>query len=87
MRKLNGVLVCAALLAAGSLVVSGCSSSPDEEELNQLNALKEEATSLQNEVAKKEQEKAALEREIAEKNARLRKCNEDQQIVRQRLGQ
>jgi septal ring factor EnvC (AmiA/AmiB activator) len=74
------------LFLTGSVVVVGCSSSPDEEELRQLNDLKEEYATLQKESAAKEEEKAALERQIADKNAQLKKCNDDQQVVRQRLA-
>jgi len=72
---------------AFSLFVVGCSSSPSTEELRQLSTLKDEVSALQREVASKEQAKSALEREVAEKNAKLKKCNDDQQIVKQRLGQ
>jgi septal ring factor EnvC (AmiA/AmiB activator) len=75
-----------AFLLSGSLVLYSCSSSPDEEMLRQLNDLKEEHAALQKESAEKEQQKAALDREIAEKNAKLKKCNDDQQVVKQRLG-
>jgi len=75
-----------AFLASGILVFSGCSSSPDEAELKQLNDLKEEYAELQKDAATLEQQKAALEKERADKNAQIKKCNEDQQVVRQRLG-
>ncbi len=75
-----------ALLFTLSLAMVGCSSRPDAEQLKQLNDLKEEYASLQREVAAKEQAKAKTEREIAEKNAQLKKCNDDQQIVKQRLA-
>lgn len=77
-------LVMAAL--GGTLVLSGCSSSPSDEELRQLAELKEQASSLQREITTKEQQKAALDREIADKNAKLRKCSDDQNVVRQRLA-
>ena len=73
-------------LFASSLFVAGCSSKPDAEQMKQLNDLKEEYASLQKDVASKEQEKANLQREIADKNAKLKKCNDDQQIVKQRLS-
>lgn len=76
-----------ALLFSSSLIVVGCSSSPDEEEMKQLNDLKEEYAALQKEAADKEAQKSALDKEIAEKNAKIKKCNDDQQVVRQRLGQ
>jgi septal ring factor EnvC (AmiA/AmiB activator) len=75
------------LLFSSSLVLFGCSSSPDEAELKQLNDLKEEYAALQKETADKEAQKGSLDREIAEKNAKLKKCNDDQQVVKQRLGQ
>lgn len=75
-----------ALLFSSSLVLVGCSSSPDEAQLKQLNDLKEEYAALQKEVAAKEQQISGLEKEVAEKNAKLKKCNDDQQIVKQRLA-
>lgn len=75
------------LLFSSSLMLVGCSSSPDEAELKQLNDLKEEYAALQKEAADKEAQKSALDKEIAEKNAKIKKCNDDQQVVRQRLGQ
>jgi len=78
--------LCATLLLSGGLGLFGCSSSPSEEQMKQLNDLKEEVASLQKDVSAKEQQKAALEKEIAEINAKLKKCNDDQQVVKQRLA-
>jgi hypothetical protein len=75
-----------ALLFTGSLALVGCSSSPNEAEMKQLNDLKDEVASLQKDAASKEQQKATLEKEVAEKDAKLKKCNDDQQVVKQRLG-
>lgn len=75
-----------ALLFSSSMILVGCSSSPDEAELKALNDLKEEYAALQKDSASKEAEKAALNKSIAEKNAKLKKCNDDQQVVKQRLG-
>jgi outer membrane murein-binding lipoprotein Lpp len=74
------------LLFTFTLLIAGCSSKPDAEQLQQLNSLKDETAALQREVASKEQAKATLEREAAQKNATLKKCNDDQQIVKQRLA-
>jgi hypothetical protein len=73
-------------LLPGLFLMSGCSSSPSEEELKQLNDLKEEYAALQKQASMLTSEKDALEKEVADKNAKLTKCNEDQQVVRQRLG-
>ena len=83
---LKGTSLVLALLLSSSLMLVGCSSKPDAEEMKQLNDLKEEYATLQKETATKEQRKAALEKEVADMNAKLKKCNDDQQVVKQRLG-
>jgi len=75
------------LLFTGSLLLAGCSSGPDEAQLKQLQTLKDEVAQLEKEIKEKEGNKAELDRIIAEKNAKLKKCNDDQQIVKQRLAQ
>lgn len=75
-----------ALLMAGSLVFFGCPGKPSDAELQQLAALKEEYASLQREVTNKEREKADLEKKLADLNAKTKKCNDDQQVVKQRLA-
>ncbi|MBA4311185.1 MAG: hypothetical protein C0417_01005 [Chlorobiaceae bacterium] len=74
-------------LFAGGMLISSCSSSPSEEELQQLNTLKTQTTALEGEVAKKKSEKAALEKQIAEKNGKLQQCQSDQEAVKKGLGQ
>ncbi|HMK38646.1 MAG TPA: hypothetical protein VK569_04840 [Bacteroidota bacterium] len=88
MHKLNRTVTARALaiLFAGSVVLVGCSSSPDEAQMKQLNDLKEEVATLQKDVAAKEEQKSTLDKQIAEKNAKLKKCNDDQAIVKQRLA-
>ncbi|HEX9007155.1 MAG TPA: hypothetical protein VF889_07665 [Bacteroidota bacterium] len=54
--------------------------------MKQLNDLKEEVAALQKDQAAKDQQKATLDREMADKNAKLKKCNDDQQVVKQRLA-
>ncbi len=85
MKRKVSVLAVALLFSSSMLFVS-CSSSPDEEQMKQLNDLKDESAALQKDQSSKEQQKAALDKEVAEKNAKLKKCNDDQQVVRQRLG-
>ena len=88
MNKINRTVTAPALaiLFAGSLALVGCSSSPDDAQMKQLNDLKEEVASLQKDVAAKEAQKSDLEKQIAEKNAKLKKCNDDQAIVKTRLA-
>jgi len=88
MLKINRTVTAGALaiLFSGSLVLVGCSSSPDDAQMKQLNDLKDEVASLQKDVSAKQDQKAALDKEIAEKNAKMKKCNDDQAIVKQRLA-
>jgi peptidoglycan hydrolase CwlO-like protein len=88
MHKLNRTVTAhvLAILCAGSVVLVGCSSSPDEAQMKQLNDLKEEVSTLQKDVAAKEAQKGDLDKQIAEKNAKIKKCNDDQAIVKQRLA-
>ena len=88
MQKINRTVTARALaiLFAGSVVFVGCSSSPDDAQMKQLNDLKEEVSALQKDVAAKEDQKSSLDKQIAEKNAKLKKCNDDQAIVKQRLA-
>ncbi len=84
MHRIKGLGVLLGLVLMVS--VAGCSSSPDEQELKQLDDLKAEVASLQRDISNKEQQHGTLDREVADKNARIGKCNDDQQTVRQRLG-
>jgi len=58
-------------------MVGGCSNNPSDEELKQLNDLKAEVTSLENEIANRESEKQALLKSIADKEAQLAQCMKD----------
>jgi len=85
MKKVVQYLIVIAFLAGGSLL-SGCSSSPSEEELKQLDDLKASVKALQMKVADKKAEKANLEKQIAEKNGKLQQCQSDQEAVKKGLG-
>ncbi len=75
----------AAVVLAGTLTVVGCSSSPSEEELAQLESLKAEVASLQKAVDAKKAEKSDLENQIAAKQAELAQAQKDQDATRERL--
>lgn len=65
-----------------ALGVVGCARSPDEEEMRQLNDLKAEVESLEQEISAKEKEKEGLQQQLAEKNNRLEMCKTDQEAVK-----
>lgn len=88
MQKLNRMVTALgmALLFTGSVVLIGCSSKPSAEEMKQLTDLKSEVTSLKQTIATKEADKAALEKQIADLNAKIKKVQDDQAVVKQRLA-
>lgn len=67
-------LAMAAILVAGMITVTGC-GGVTEEQLAQLDALREEVTALSKETNALKSEKTKLEREIAEQKAKLDECN------------
>ena len=75
-----------ALVVSGAMMFAGCSSSPSEEQMKQLNDLRQEVSSLEKQVADKAREKADLEKQIAEKNGKLQQCQSDQEAVKKGLG-
>lgn len=82
-KPMIGIVV--GVFIAGSAFI-GCSSSVEEAQMMQLNQLKEEYAALQRDASSKEKQKGTLEKDIAEKKAQLKKCNDDQQIVKQKLA-
>lgn len=79
MRSMS--LTTAGLALSFGLAVIGCSSSPSEEQMRQLNDLKAEVASLEQQIPAKEKEKADLEKQVAEKNGRLQQCMTDKAAV------
>ncbi len=84
-RRLCNAIVWPMLLLA-PLALFGCSSGPDQLQLKNLQELKDEASAMNKDIALKQQRKSDLQREIAEKNARLKKCHDDEQVVSKKLG-
>lgn len=85
MIKIVRSFIVASLLIGGFLL-AGCSSSPSDEELNQLAKLKDQVKSLQQQVDEQQSAKAALEKQIAEKNGKLQQCQSDQEAVKKAMG-
>jgi chromosome segregation ATPase len=75
-----------ALFLSGGILLSGCSSSASDEELRQLQALKDEVAALDRTVNDKKATISDLDRQIADKNAKLKQCQEDQQEAKKALG-
>jgi len=75
-----------ALCITVGLALSGCSSSPSDEEIRQLNDLKSQASQLQGKLTQMQRDKANMEKLIAEKNGKLQQCQSDQEVVKKALG-
>jgi septal ring factor EnvC (AmiA/AmiB activator) len=75
------MLLVAAMLTGSSMFV-GCGGGVDEEQMQALNNLKAEVESLQSQVRAKEDERASLQRQISDKDAKIKKCNDDMSKTR-----
>lgn len=73
-----------AVLFAGSTFLVGCGGGVSEEQMQQLNDLKAEVESLQSQVNAKQNEKSQLERQVADKDAKIRQYLNDIAAVKQR---
>ena len=83
MKRMFGLTI--TTLSLAGLLLVGCSSNATEEELKQLEDLKAEVTSLENELASKQSELDNLKKAIAEKDAQLKKCAEDKAAAEKAL--
>lgn len=86
MTKLQGLVKSSLLVlfTAGLLSVVGCGGVSDEE-MAQLQNLRNEVSALEQDVNSLRSEKTRLEREAGEKNAKLEQCAKDKETTRQNL--
>jgi septal ring factor EnvC (AmiA/AmiB activator) len=87
-RNLFIVLTAMAFLAlmVSGLMFSGCSSKATQEQLDQIKALNDQVSSLEKTIQGQEGQIARLEKDLAEKDAKLQQCEADKQVVKQRLA-
>ena len=74
----------ALVLVAGIIGFTGC-SGVSEEQMAELDALRSEVKALEKEVGSLKTDKAAIEREIAEKNAKLDQCAKEKVETKKNL--
>lgn len=86
MTKLKGLISSSliVLFSAGLITITGC-GGVSEEEMAQLESLRQEVNSLNSEINSLRGEKTKLEREIGEKNAKLEQCARDKEETRKNL--
>jgi len=81
----NFILALFALIIITSLVLSGCTRYANEEQLNALDESSTAVSSLEKQIAEKEQEKTELQRKLAEKQDELRNVQAEKEKVRSKL--
>jgi len=79
MKKLVSLALVGLFSAA---LMTGCGNAPSDEELKQLQDLKAEVASLENEIANRESEKQALLKSIGDKEAQLAQCMKDKEALK-----
>lgn len=83
MKKVLNLSI-AILMIAGMIGFAGCSGVSDEE-MAELQALRQEVSALESETQDLKSEKSKLEREIAELNAKLEQCAKDKEQTKANL--
>ena len=88
MRKMLKTLIVFASVAClvATFFLSGCTKHPNEQQLNTLEETKKAALTAEDELAKKQQEKADIENELAEKKQKLEDAKSEKEAVKNRLG-
>lgn len=86
MTKYKGLVKLSLIgLAAGMISLTGCSKNASDEQMQQLQNLRDEVSSLQKSVGELRQESSKLEREQGEQKARLDQCAKDKDATSKNL--
>ncbi len=83
MKKPFALVIIGCLMIIG--LFAGCSSKPSDEEMQQLNDLRAQITSLEQGIAARESEKSNLLKSIADKDAQIAQCAKDKEALQQQL--
>ncbi len=75
-----------ALLFGSMMFLSGCSSNASDEEMTRLNNLKAQNADMEKQISAKNSEKADLQKQIADRDAKLKQCQADQDEAKKALG-
>ena len=88
MRKMLKMIVVIASITCllATFLLSGCTKHPNEEQLNTLEETKKAALAAEDGLAKKQQEKADVENELAETKQKLEDAKSEKEAVKNRLG-
>lgn len=78
------IAVVIGIFAGATALISGCGGVSDEE-MAQLNDLRSNVKSLQSTTDQLKDQKAQLEKDIADMNAKLQQCNKDKEETKANL--
>jgi septal ring factor EnvC (AmiA/AmiB activator) len=73
-----------AVLFSGSVLISGCGGGVTEEQMQMLFDCRAEVESLQSQVNARQDERASLQRQIADRDSQIRQFQNDLNAVRTR---
>ena len=74
------------VIATASLTVGGCASKITQEQLTELQNLKQQESTLRTQVSSKEQEKNRLQAEVTARRTELNQCNTNRQFIEGKLA-
>lgn len=87
LKKLLSIMVVCFILVGSTFTFNGCKSMITEEQLAQLRDLRAKESSLSDMIQKKKDEKSKLERELKQRQADLKNCNDEKDFVQKKLSQ
>ncbi len=85
-RLRSFVMLLTVCLFAAGVMLTGCTRHPNEKQMKALEETKAAATAAQDKVAQLEKENADLKAKLAEKQAELKKVQDEKAKVLSRLG-
>jgi len=88
MRKFSRVIILLIVLSCLilSLALSGCTKRPNEKQLQVLEEQRKAALAAEDQLAKCNQQKADVGRELAEKQQKLEKAKSEKEMIENKLG-
>jgi septal ring factor EnvC (AmiA/AmiB activator) len=75
-----------ALLFGGMMFFAGCNNNASDEEMTRLNNLKAQNADMEKQINAKNSEKNDLQKQIADRDEKLKQCQADQDEAKKALG-
>ena len=71
---------------AGAILVSGCANNATDAELQQLKDLRAQIAQLESQNSAKESQKSDLQKQLADRDDKLKQCQSDQEEYKKATG-